>query len=309
MKAIRIHTYGGPETLKFEDAPEPQPASGEVLIRVHATTVNPFDCAVRSGYMTGYFQHTLPLILGTDVSGVIEAVGADVTDLRPGDEVYTRAGVVRDGAYAELVVAPAADVVAKPKTLDHVHAAALPHVTLTAWHALFDLADLQAGQTVLIHGAGGGVGHIAVQLAKLRGAKVIGTASTNYDMLEELGVDQAINHATTAFESIVHDVDVVLDTVGDETQERSWQTLKPGGILVSVIQPPSEETAKAYGVRQAMVYTNPPIGPTLAKVAELVDAGKLMPIACIIFPLQEIQEAHQLIESRHSGGKVVMQVA
>lgn len=308
MKAIRIHSYGGPENLIYEDAPTPEPTEGEVLIRVHATTVNPFDCAVRSGYLTGYFNHTLPLILGTDVSGVIEKFGPNTNGMHQGDEVYTRAGIVRDGAYAEYVIAPAADVVAKPKSIDHIHAAALPHVTLTAWQALFELANLQKDQTVLIHGAGGGVGHVAIQLARLRGARVIGTASTNYDLIEELGVDQAIMYTTTPFESVAHNVDVVLDTVGGETQDRSWQTLKPGGILVSTIQPPSEEVAKAHGVRQAMVYTAPPVGPTLAQIANMVDTGQLMPIACITFPLQEIQPAHQLIESRHSGGKVVMQV-
>jgi NADPH:quinone reductase-like Zn-dependent oxidoreductase len=309
MKAVRIHTYGGTDVLKYEDAPRPIPGMDEVLIRVHATTVNPFDCAMRAGYMVGYFNPTFPLILGTDVSGVIEEVGPGVTNLSVGEAVYTRAGVVRDGAYAEYVIAPAADVAAKPQSLDHIQSAALPHVTLTAWQALFEIADLQKGQTILIHGAGGGVGHIAIQLAKLAGAKVIGTASTNYDLMVELGVDQAINYTTTPFESVVHDVDVVLDTIGGDIQERSWSTLKPGGILISTIQQPSEETAQAHGVRQAMVYSSPPIGPTLAKVAEMVDAGQIMPIACIIFPLQDIQKAHELIESRHSGGKVVMEVA
>jgi NADPH:quinone reductase-like Zn-dependent oxidoreductase len=309
MKAVRIHSYGGTDVLKYEDAPRPIPGKDEVLIRVHATTVNPFDCAMRAGYLAGYFNPTFPLILGTDVSGVIEEVGPGVTNLSVGEAVYTRAGVVRDGAYAEYVIAPAADVAAKPQSLDHIQSAALPHVTLTAWQALFEIADLQKGQTILIHGAGGGVGHIAIQLAKLAGAKVIGTASTNYDLMVELGVDQAINYTTTPFESVVHDVDVVLDTIGGDIQERSWSTLKPGGILISTIQQPSEETAQAHGVRQAMVYSSPPIGPTLAKVAEMVDAGQIMPIACIIFPLQDIQKAHELIESRHSGGKVVMEVA
>ncbi len=208
----------------------PPRGEGDVLIRVHATSVNPFDVAVRAGYMGAYFNYTLPLILGTDVSGVIEEVGTGVTGFSPGDAVYTRAGVFQDGSYAEYVIAPAADVTAKPLSLDHIQSAALPHVTLTAWQALFELAGLSKGQTVLIHGAAGGVGHVAVQLAKTRGARVIGTAGVNYDLLEKLGVDQAINYTTTEFDSIVHDVDVVLDTVGGDTQERSWPILRPGGI-------------------------------------------------------------------------------
>ena len=167
MKAVRIHNYGGTDVLTYEDAPRPTAGDGEVLIRVYATSINPFDCAVRAGYMSGYFQYTLPLILGTDVSGVVEAVGPGVTDVSPGDVVYTRAGVFRDGSNAEYAVAFAAEVAAKPPSLDHVHAAALPHVTLTAWQALIELAQLSAGQTVLIHGAAGGVGHIAVQAGPL----------------------------------------------------------------------------------------------------------------------------------------------
>jgi len=309
MKAVRIHSYGGTDVLKFEDAPRPTPGKDEVLIRVHATTVNPFDCAVRAGYMAGYFNYTFPLILGTDVSGVIEDVGAGGNGFSPGDAVYTRAGVMRDGSYAEYVIAPTADVTAKPKSLDHIRSAALPHATLTAWQALYELANLSEGQTVLIHGAAGGVGHVAVQLAKLRGAKVIGTASTNYDLLKSLNVDQAINYATTPFETVVHDVDVVLDTVGGDTQERSWSTLKPGGILVSIVQPPSQEAAAAYGVRQAMTSSSPPIAQTLSEVARLVDAGQIKPIVSTVLPLGDTQRAHQIIEGRHARGKLVIQVA
>lgn len=308
MKAVRIHSYGGTDVLKYEDAPRPIPGKDEVLIRVHATSVNPFDCAVRAGYLVNYFNHTFPLILGTDVSGVIEELGPGVINISVGEAVYTRAGVVRDGAYAEYVVVPAADVAAKPQSLDDIHAAALPHVSLTAWQALFGLADLQKDQTILIHGAGGGVGHIAAQLAKLRGAYVIGTASVNFEIMSEIGVDLPINYETTPFENLVHGVDVVLDTIGGDTQERSWSTLKPGGILVSTIQQPSEEAAKAHGVRGAMVYTSPPIGPTLTEIAKMVDAGMIKPIACNVFRLADIKAAHELIESKHSGGKVVMQV-
>ena len=309
MKAVRIHTYGGSDVLVYEDAPRPDPGAGEVLIRVYATSVNPFDCAVRAGYMSGYFQYTLPLILGTDVSGVVEAVGPGVTSVSPGDVVYTRTGVFRDGANAEYTLAFAADVAAKPPSLDHIHAAALPHVTLTAWQALFEIAQLSAGQTVLIQGAAGGVGHIAVQLAHWRGAKVIGTASVNLDLLPELQVEEAIDYTATPFESSVHDVDVVLDTIGGDVQQRSFATLKPGGILISTIQPPSEELAQAHGVRVSMVGTNPPIGPTLTTVAGLVANGQIKPVVSTVLPLAEIRKAHEMIEAKHTRGKIVLQVA
>jgi NADPH:quinone reductase-like Zn-dependent oxidoreductase len=308
MKAVNIHDYGGLDVLHYEDAPRPTPGAGEVLIRVHATTMNPFDCAVRAGYMGQYFNYTFPLILGTDVSGVVEEVGASVTDVSPGDVVYTRAGVYRDGSHAEYVLAIAADVVAKPPSLDHIHAAALPHVTLTAWQGLIEFADLAAGQTVLIHAAAGGVGHVAVQLAKWRGAKVIGTASINLPFLEELGVDEPIDYTRTAFEEVAKDVDVVLDLLGGETQQRSWQVLKPGGILLSTVQPPSQETALAHGVRQRMIGTAPPIRKVLTEAARMVAAGQLKPHVSAVLPLQEIQKAHEMIEGRHTRGKIVLQV-
>jgi NADPH:quinone reductase-like Zn-dependent oxidoreductase len=309
MKAVRIHGYGGPDVLKYEDAPRPTAGPGEVLIRVHATTVNPFDCAARAGYMDAWFHYTFPLIMGTDVSGVIEEVGEGVAGLAPGDTVYARTGVFRDGANAEYAAAFASDVAAKPNSLDHIHAAAIPHVTLTAWQGLYELANLSKGQTVLIHAAAGGVGHMAVQLAKLRGARVIGTASVHLDFLKELGVDQAIDYATTAFEDVVSDVDVVLDLIGGETQERSWKVLKPGGMLVSTIQPPSEETAAAHGVRTGFIASAPPIKETLTKVAEMVDNGTLKVTVSTILPLAEIQKAHELIEAKHTHGKLVLQVA
>ena len=291
-----------------EDAPRPVAEAGEVLIRVLATTANPFDCAVHSGLMTGYFQYELPMIAGTDVSGVVEAVGSGVSAFRMGDEVYPRVGVTRPGAYAEYVSAPAGDVAFKPRCLDHIHAAALPHVTLTAWQALFVAGELAAGQTVLIHGAAGGVGHMAVQLAKLREARVIGTASVNIDFLRELKVDQAINYETTCFEEVVRDVDLVLDTIGGDTQERSWGVLKPDGILVSTVQPASPDTAAAHGVRQAFVATAPPIGETLTEVASLVEVGKLRPEVSQVLPLRQIQAAHGLLELRHTRGKIALQV-
>jgi len=308
MKAVRIHAYGSSEVLSYEDAPRPTVGDGEVLIRVCATSVNPFDCAVRAGYMTAYFNYSLPLILGTDVSGIVEEVGAGVTNFAPGDGVYTRAGVVRDGAYAEFALVPASDVATKPQSLDHLHAAAIPHAILTAWQALIVEANVTDGQTVLIHGAAGGVGHLAAQLARMRGARVIGTASVNLDLLRELGLDEAIDYSTTRFEDVVRDVDVVLDLVGGETQQRSWAVLKPGGILISTVQPPSAEAAAAHGVRQGMVFSAPPIGETLAEVATLVDAGQIKPVVSKVLPLQEIRAAHEVIEGRHTRGKVALQV-
>lgn len=309
MKAVRIHSYGGSDVLSYEDAPRPAPGDDEVLIRVHATSVNPFDCAVRAGYMASYFNHTLPLILGTDVSGVIDEVGRGLTTFKPGDEVYARAGVSRDGAYAQYVALPSTDLAIKPQSLDHQHSAALPHVTLTAWQALFELGNLAEGQTVLIHGAAGGVGHVAVQLAKWRGAKVIGTASRNLDYLRELGVDEIVDYSAVPFEEVVRDVDVVIDTIGGEVQERSCMVLKPQGILVSVIQTPSDEMTARYGVRSAMVYSTPPIGKVLTEVAALVDAGLVKPHVSTVLPLTEIRRAHEMVESKHTRGKVVLEVA
>ena len=309
MKAVRIHAYGGPDVLSYEDAPRPTPADGEVLIRVHATTVNPFDCSVRAGYMSAYFNYNLPLVLGTDVSGVVEEVGPGVTNFSSGDEVYARAGVYRDGANAEFVVAGASDVAAKPRSQDHICSAALPHAVLTAWQALVVAAGVAPGQTVLIHAAAGGVGHLAVQLAKLRDARVIGTASVNLDLLQELAVDEAIDYSTTAFEEVVHDVDVVLDLVGGETQQRSWSVLKPGGILISTVEAPSEEMAAAHGVRQHFVFSTPPIGETLTEVAALVDAGQIRPVVSTVLPLEEIRTAHEQIEGKHTRGKIVLTVA
>lgn len=310
MNAVRIHGYGDPGVLTFEQAPRPTPGVGEVLVRVQATSINPFDAAVRAGYMVDYFNHELPLILGTDVSGLVEEVGPGVEDLTPGVEVYGRGGVYRDGSYAEYVAVAAEDVAVKPESLDYVHAAAIPHVLLTAWQALYEAAGLTEGQTVLIHGAAGGVGHFAVQLARLRGAKVIGTGSTNVDFLDELGVDQVIDYSTTRFEDVVSErsVDVVLDTVGDDSQERSWSLLKPGGMLVSAVRPPSEDSALDHGVRQHMVYSTPPIGPTLTEVAALVDSGKLAPEVSRILPLSDVRTGHELIEARHTRGKIGVQV-
>ena len=216
MKAIRIHGYGGPEVLQYEDVVVPTPVAGELLIKVQAASVNPLDWKTRTGYLKGLFPHTLPFILGWDASGVVEAVGSGVTKFKKGDEVYTRTN--RDGTYAEYAILNETEAALKPKSVDHVSAAGIPLAALTAWQALFEKARLAAGQKILIHGASGGVGSFAVQFAKWRGAQVIGTASAkNQALLRELGTDEPIDYGTTRFDDVVRGVEVVFDTVGGDT--------------------------------------------------------------------------------------------
>ncbi len=242
MKVVRIHKYGGPEVLLFEDAPRPVSGSGEVLIRVHAAGVNPVDWKIRAGYLKDIRPYTFPLILGWDLSGVVEATGPCACKFKKGDEVYSRPDSSRNGAYAEYIGVKEAEVAFKPKSIDHIHAGAIPLACLTAWQAIFDTAGLSAGQKILIHAAASGVGSFAVQLAKWKGAYVIGTASgRNQSFLRELAVDEPIDYEETQFEDLVRDVDVVFDTVGGDTQKRSWKVLKKGGILVSIVAPPSAE--------------------------------------------------------------------
>src|SRR5712672_1803757 len=235
MKAIRIHNYGGPEVLKYEDAPRPEPKGDEVLIRVHAAGVNPIDWKVREGEMKDFWPHRFPLILGWDVSGVVEEVGARVSQFKKGDEVYSIPDPTRNGAYADYIVVREPELALKPNSLHHIRAAAVPLAALTAWQSFFDTAQLQPDQRVLIHAGSGGVGHFAVQLAKWKGAYVFATASTkNQDLLRELGVDKAIDYTQQRFEDVARNIDIVLDTIGGETKERSWKVLRQGGILVSL---------------------------------------------------------------------------
>ena len=311
MKAIRIHNYGGPEVLKYEDAPRPQPGGGEVLIRVDATSVNPIDWKVRAGYMRDFIPHSFPLILGWDVSGVIEKVGSNPAAagrFKKGDEVYSLPDHTRNGAYAEYIVVRESEVALKPNALHHVRAAAVPLAALTAWQALFDTGQLQPEQSVLIHGAAGGVGHFAVQLAKWKGAHVVGTASAkNHEMLYKLGADELIDYTTQRFEDVTRNIDVVLDTIGGDTQERSWQVLKKGGVLVSLVQPPSENKAKEHGVRGIRLGVRPN-GQELVEIAKIVDAGKLAPVIDRILRLSEARRAHELSQSGHTRGKIVLRV-
>ena len=308
MKAVRIHAYGGPELLHHEEVPRPWLKPDDLLIQVAAAAVNPVDWKIREGYLQGFLNHQLPLILGWDVAGTVIEVGPEVTGFKVGDEVYARPDIERNGSYAEFIAVKANEVALKPTTLDFVHAAAVPLAALTAWQSLVDAAQLQAGQTVLIHAAAGGVGHLAVQLAKARGARVIATASTvNIGLAADLGVDQFIDYTRTRFEQAAKEVDVVLDTIGGDIQERSWSVLKPGGILVSVISPPPEATAAAHNARGAFVFIQPS-GPQLTQIARLIDQGQMKPIIHTVLPLSEARQAQVISQGGHARGKIVLHV-
>ena len=292
MKAVRAHGYGDAGMLSFEDAPLPSPGEGEVLVRVHAASVNPADWKLRA------------IIPGRDVSGVVEAVGPGVTRFAHGDAVFGNA----DGAYAQYAVANEAALARKPLTVDHIHAAAIPLAALTAWQALFEIAGLKEGRRLLIHGAAGGVGSFAVQLAKWKGARVAGTASSrNQLFLMSLGVDQAIDHFGQRFEDLVGPVDVVLDTVGGDAQRRSWNVLRKGGMLVSTVALPSAEEARRREATAA-IFTSRPDGAQLAQIGELIDFGYVRPVVETVLPLSHAKRAHQISAAGHARGKIVLSV-
>lgn len=308
MKAVRIHRYGGPEVLVYEDAPRPEPKKGELLVRVHAAGINPVDWKIREGYLKTLLRHHLPLILGWDVSGIVEEVGPAIGDFKAGDAVYARPDIGRDGAYAEYMVVKAKEVAHKPRALDHVHAAAVPLAALTAWQSLFDAARLKGGQHVLVHAAAGGVGHFAVQLAKWKGAHVIGTASAkNREFVRSLGADEVIDYTATRFEDAVRDVDVVFDTVGGEVQRRSLSVLKRGGVLVSILEPFSRLKAALRGRCARFVFVQPN-AKQLVELANLIDSGKVKPVVETVLPLTDARQAHELSQRGHTRGKLVLRV-
>ena len=310
MKAIRIHGRGGPDHLVYEDAPQPHPGPGEVLVRVHAAGVIANELKWDATYQTPTGgPHELP-IPGRDLSGVVEEVGHGVTTFAPGAEVYALLGYGRDGAEADYTIALPDELAPKPHALDHVRASAVPLSALTAWLALFEHAHLEAGQTALIHGAAGGVGVFAVQLARWAGAQVIATASArNHDFLRELGATRVIDYSTERFEEVVHNIDVVFDTVGGDTLQRSWQVLKPGGVLVSVVSPqPPADVAKGHDARFAWFVVQPN-RKLLMQIGALIDAGQLRPFVDIVLPLSQARQAYEQGAKGHTRGKIVLLVA
>ena len=306
MKAVRIHQFGGPETLKVEALSRPAPKPDEILVRIVAASVNPVDYKIRNG---GYLsEKDLPLTLGRDMAGVVEEAGADVGRYQSGDAVY--ALLDRDrGAYAEFVAVKMEHCATKPARLDFVQAAAVPLAGLTAWQGLFDNGKLTSGQRVLIHGAAGGVGHFAVQFARAKGAVVIATCSArDLDFVRSLGAAQVIDYQADKFEDQIEPVDLVYDLVGGETQDRSWTVLKDGGTLVSTLAEPDQAQATAKHAR-GVHYMAHPDGDQLAEIATLIDAGEVTPTIAKVFPLQDAGEAERMLESDHVRGKIVLDVA
>ncbi|MEU3982010.1 NADP-dependent oxidoreductase [Streptomyces sp. NPDC026672] len=307
MRVITQDVLGGPEVLRTAEAERPEPGANQVLVRMRAAGVNPTDWKHRA---TGGFLGRPPFVLGWDVSGVVEAVGVGVAAFHPGDEVF---GMLPypygHGSHAEYVLAPVRALVHKPASLDHTLAGALPLVSLTAWQALVETAGLREGQRVLVHAAAGGVGHVAVQIAKARGAYVIGTASAGkHDFLRGIGVDETVDYRTADFTEAVRDVDVVLDTIGGDTAVRSLRVVRPGGIVVSILPRGSEEfpaEAERLGVRAVRMLVDADRAGMTA-IAELAESGRLRPTIAGTFPLSEAAKAHELGETGRTTGKLVL---
>ncbi|WP_158795554.1 NADP-dependent oxidoreductase [Pedobacter sp. L105] len=308
MKAVTIHQYGSADELIYEDAQQPELKPNDVLVKIYATSINPIDWKVRGGGYPGSDQRQFPLILGWDVSGVIEKLGTEVTGFMIGDEVFGRPDTKRQGTYAEYVAVNFQEIARKPKSIDHTHTAAVPLAGLTAWQGIFDHGKLEAGQKILIHAAAGGVGTYAVQLAKWKGAYVIGTASeSNTAFLMELGADEVIDYKNEDFSKKLKDIDVVFDLIGGEVQTKSLDVLKTGGILVSTVGIKDEEAVKAKGMIgvKYMAESRP---ENLKQLADLIDEGKLRPVIAEVLPLEQAKEAHKKSEKGHTKGKIVLQV-
>jgi NADPH:quinone reductase-like Zn-dependent oxidoreductase len=308
MMAWRVHEFGPPNVMRFERVPRPDPGAGEVLVQVKAAGVGPWDGWIRAG--NSALPQPLPLTLGSDLSGEIVAVGPGIADLGVGDQVYGVTNPRFIGAYAEYALASAAMVSQKPTSLTHMEAASVPVIAVTAWQALFDQAKLQAGETVLIHGAAGNVGAYAVQLAHRAGLRTIGTAATDdMDRVRNLGADTVIDFQTQRFEEQIRDADAVIDLVGGETQTRSFEVLRRGGKLVSAASRPDPDLAHSHGVEAAFFLVNV-TRQYLAEIASLIDGGKLRTRVGAVLSLADAREAHFMLEGvrPHPKGKIVLTV-
>lgn len=306
MHAIVQSAFGGPDVLTHQETDIPEPGPGEVLLRVAGAGVNPGDAALRAGRVPGLV--TLPWTPGNDVAGVVERLGRGVTRFAPGDEVYGMLAVTRRGAYAQYTAVPAAALAPKPKNLDLVNAAAVPLVAFTAWQALAVLARVRPGDRVLVHAAAGGVGHVAVQLAKELGAHVIGTArAANHDFLRDMGADELVDYTTTDFRTAVTPVDTVLDLVGGSYGPRSLDVLRPGGLLIGAsIDPGTDEQQAAARALRYVWVTAEPSGEVLERITERIETGRLRVTVQRTYPLAEAAAAHRAIEGKRTTGKIIL---
>jgi NADPH:quinone reductase-like Zn-dependent oxidoreductase len=306
MHAVRIHEFGGPEVLKLDDVPDPEPGRGEVLIEVRASSVNPVDYKIRNGGFIPPDQ--LPVTLGRDISGVVRRCGPGERNFEPHQAVYAMLPSDR-GGYAELVAIPESVCARKPERLDFVQAAAVPLAALTAWQGLFDQGRLEQGQVVLIHGGAGGVGHFAIQFARARGAQVITTcAAEDEGFVLSLGAKQVIDYKAERFEDEVEKVDLVFDLIGGDTLERSYAVVRPSGAIVSTLQAPDKKKlAERGGVRGAH-YRAQPNGEQLEQIGRLIDSGRVTPAVDRTYPLARAAEAEEWLEHRHVRGKIVVTV-
>jgi len=308
MKAIRLHARGGPENLVYEDAPLPILQPGDALVRVHATAITPTELTWDQTYQHPDGSPRLPTIPGHELSGIIETLPPDSIGLDVGDAVFALAEFSRDGAAAEYIAIPAANLAPKPSTVDHIHSAALTLSGLTAWQALFTHGNLQPGQRVLIHGGAGGVGVFAVQLAHWNGAHVITTSSAaNIDYLRSLGADEIIDYNKTRFEDELRDIDLVLDAVGGDTVARSWQVLRHNGMLISIATSIAPDEPARHGAR-GLFFIVEPGRDQLTEMANLVDSGILKIEVASVFPLSQARAAFELGLQGHNRGKIVLQV-
>jgi NADPH:quinone reductase-like Zn-dependent oxidoreductase len=307
MKAVVVHEYGGPEVLKLEDVPRPEPKEDQVLVRVIGAGVNPIDSLIVSGKYAKEFGTELPLTPGYDVAGIVEKTGAKITKLKAGDAVY---GYVHaGGGWAEFAVATEGEVSPKPKSTSVVASAAVPLAALTAWQALIDAAKLSAGQTVLIHGGSGGVGTMAIQIAKARGARVIATASgPNQDLLKELGADVAVDYTKTKFEEVAKEVDVVLDSIGEDTLARSYGVVKKGGFIATLVSRLDQAELKKRGIRGDSISVKSDANE-LTEITKLIEARKLRPIVTRMVSFADAVSALQQVATHHTRGKIVLRIA
>jgi len=307
MKAVVAHEYGGPEALKLEVIPLPQPKENEVLVRVIASGVNPADPLILNGKYAKEFGTHLPLILGYDMAGVVVKTGAKVTKLKVGDPVY--AYLLWGGGWAEYCISNEGESAIKPKSLSFVEASSVPLAALTAWQALVDIGKIQSCQTALIHGGSGGVGSFAIQIAKARGARVIATASTaNQDLLKQLGADVALDYTKPDWAATLHDVDFALVPFRDETMLRTYGVMKKGGIIATLTSRADPAELEKRGIRGAPVASHPD-AKELAEVTKLIDAGKIKPIVTQVLPMTDAVKADEQAETHHTRGKIVLKIA